>query len=167
MTSICYYTRSITAAKSTKRNQDHRERMDSIQYLAGRKYLSVSFRPAPWWVETAAGLRKTEQEGGGTGAQRTIEGWTRLFYRRNINIQRPKLNYLYVIHPTSESSMWISKRLRFDEIFASTVSDWPLEQRFKKSNFDQLWSLILIFFWCYNVAMIQALCWNRNMVRPK
>jgi hypothetical protein len=29
----------------------------------------------------------------------------------------------------------MSKRLRFDEIFASAVSDRPSEQRFKKSNF--------------------------------
>jgi len=30
------------------------------------------------------------------------------------------------------------KRLRFDEIFAATVSDRPSEQRFKKSTFGQL-----------------------------
>jgi hypothetical protein len=57
------------------------------------------------------------------------------FYRRNLNIQRPKINYLYVIHPTSQSSTWIGKRSRFDDIFASAVSDWPSEQRFEKSNF--------------------------------
>jgi hypothetical protein len=37
--------------------------------------------------------------------------------------------------------MWIVKRSRFDEIFASAVSDRPSEQRFKKSNFGQLRSL--------------------------
>jgi hypothetical protein len=55
--------------------------------------------------------------------------------------QRLKLNYQSVIHPTSESSMWIVKRSRFDEIFAFAVSDRPSEQRFKKSNFGQLRSL--------------------------
>jgi hypothetical protein len=42
--------------------------------------------------------------------------------------------------------------LRFDEIFASAVSDRPSQQRFKKSNFSQLRSLFLSnlnFFGCY------------------
>jgi hypothetical protein len=81
-----------------------------------------------------------------------IQGWTRLFYRRNLNIQRLKLNYSYVIHPTSESSMWISKQLRFDEIIAFTVSDRPSEQWFKKLNFSQLQSLffLIFIFLCYS-----------------
>jgi hypothetical protein len=33
--------------------------------------------------------------------------------------------------------------MRFDEIFASAVSDRPSEQQFKKSNFGQLHSLFL------------------------
>jgi hypothetical protein len=82
-------------------------------------------------------------------SEKTIEGWTWLFYRRNLNIQQPKLNYSYVIHPTFESSMWISKWLHFDEIFAFAVSDRPSEQRFKKSNFCQLRSLFFnIYIFC-------------------
>jgi hypothetical protein len=60
-----------------------------------------------------------------------------------------KLNYRSVIHPTFESSMWIVKRSRFDEIFASTVSDRPSEQRFKKSNFWSTTEPLSNFFWCY------------------
>jgi hypothetical protein len=76
-------------------------------------------------TEAAQGKRKG-REGAGHGG---------CLYRRNLNLQRPRFNYSHVIHPTSESSMWISKRMRFNEIFASTVSDRPSEQRFKKSNF--------------------------------
>jgi hypothetical protein len=76
-------------------------------------------------TEAAQGKRKG-REGAGHG------GW---LYRRNINIQCPRFNYSHVIHSTSESSMWISKRSRFNEIFTSAVSDRPSEQRFKKSNF--------------------------------
>jgi hypothetical protein len=44
-----------------------------------------------------------------------------------------------VIHSTSESTLWISKGMHFDEIFASTVSICLSEQWLKKSNFGQLW----------------------------
>jgi hypothetical protein len=38
--------------------------------------------------------------------ERIVMGWvTVVVYRRTLNIQRPKLNYSHVIHPTSESSM--------------------------------------------------------------
>jgi hypothetical protein len=66
------------------------------------------------------------------------------FGGEKLNIQRPKLNYSYLIHLTSESSMWISKWMCFDEIFASAVSVHPSEQWFKKSNFGQLQSPFLI-----------------------
>jgi hypothetical protein len=73
MQSICYYPRSITAAESTKRNQDHRERMDWIQYLAGRKCLSPPLLTQPLdelrqqqvqggQDRREAALRKTDQE---------------------------------------------------------------------------------------------------------
>jgi hypothetical protein len=87
----------------------------------------------------------------------TGEGW--LIYREKLNIWRQKINYSYVIHPTSKSSMWIVKRSRFNEIFASAVSDQQSEQRFKKSNF---WStpeplsniffcvtFVKVYIWCY------------------
>jgi hypothetical protein len=110
---------------------------------------------------TSSVLYDGEEKGQRTGGRRSDGtrkrwGWTwYMFYRRNLNIQRPKVNYSYVVHPTSESSMWISKWLRFDEIFASAVSDRPSEQRFKKSNLCQLRSLFLIFVLCY-------MCKQRN-----
>jgi hypothetical protein len=81
--------------------------------------------------------RKNNDEGGDAQEKERIGRGrvTVTVYRRNLNIQRSKLNYSHVIHPTSESSMWISKWLCFDEIFTSAVSDRPSEQRFKKSNF--------------------------------
>jgi hypothetical protein len=64
-----------------------------------------------------------------------------------------KLNYRSVIHPTSESSIWIVKRSRFDDIFASAVSDRLSEQRFEKSN---VWSspepLSIYFFFVLRLA---------------
>jgi hypothetical protein len=42
-----------------------------------------------------------------------------------------------MIYSTSESSMWISKQIHFNEIFASAVSVRASEQRFKKLNFSQ------------------------------
>jgi hypothetical protein len=56
-------------------------------------------------VEEAA--RRAKERGDALEAGQ--RDWERLdmvpVYRRNLNIQRPKLNYSYVIHPTSESSM--------------------------------------------------------------
>jgi hypothetical protein len=76
---------------------------------------------------------KRRGQGGGPPGDRTVNGGC--FYRRNRNIRWPNINYSYVIHLTSDSSMWIIKWSRFDEIFTSAVSDRPSEQRFKKSNF--------------------------------
>jgi hypothetical protein len=93
--------------------------------------------------------RKNNEEGGDAREKERIgRGWvTVTIYRRNLNIQRPKLNYSHVIHPISESSMWISKQLCFNEIFASAVSDQPSEQRFKKSNFRYNQSLLVWTKW--------------------
>jgi hypothetical protein len=44
-------------------------------------------------------------EGDGAGENDQGLGYSWFFYRRNLNIRRPKINYSYVIHPTSESSM--------------------------------------------------------------
>jgi hypothetical protein len=60
---------------------------------------------------TSSVLYNGEAKGQRTGGRRSDGagkrwGWTRyMFYRRNQNIQWPKVNYSYVIHPTSESSM--------------------------------------------------------------
>jgi hypothetical protein len=89
---------------------------------------------------------------GGAGKKKGTEGagHSGCLYRRNLNIQRPRFNYSHVIHPTSESSMWISKRPRFDEIFASAVSDQPSEQWFKKTNFWSTPEPLSVFFWRYS-----------------
>jgi hypothetical protein len=51
--------------------------------------------------------KKNNEEGGGAQEKERIgRGWVTVnVYRRNLNIQRPKLNYSHVIHPTSKSSM--------------------------------------------------------------
>jgi hypothetical protein len=59
-------------------------------------------------------LRQGREGEGGTGEQRRCREKERIggedsndtgFKGENLNIQRPKLNYSYLIHPTSESSM--------------------------------------------------------------
>jgi hypothetical protein len=101
-------------------------------YLDPRILISIFLlagRLAPWkagGVEKVAALQEK-------GSWRLGHGGC--FCRRNLNIRRPKINYSYMIHLISESSMWIVKWSRFDEIFTSAVSDRPSEQRFKKSNF--------------------------------
>jgi hypothetical protein len=87
-------------------------------------------------TEAAQGKRKG-REGAGHG------GW---LYRRNLNIQWSRFNYSHVIHSTSESSMWISKRR------VSTRSSHPRSPIDHRSNgsksqiFVQLRSFFLIFF---------------------
>jgi hypothetical protein len=55
-----------------------------------------------------------------------------------------------------ESSMWVSKHMCFNEIFASAISDRPSKQRLKKSNFGQLQSLFLIFFVTLRILEIEC-----------
>jgi hypothetical protein len=97
---------------------------------------------------TSRGGARERAEAAGNKNDRRKELVTAV-YRENLNIGRPKFNYSHVIHLTSESIMWIVKRSRFDEIFASAVSDRPSEQRFKKSNFWSTPETLSIFFWCY------------------
>jgi hypothetical protein len=79
--------------------------------------------------ETVAALRgkDREQEGIDTSHKQVTE-----------SNQWLKINDWPLIHLTSESRVWVVKQLHFDDIFASVVSDQPLEQRIKKSIFSQL-----------------------------
>jgi hypothetical protein len=43
--------------------------------------------------------------------------------------------------------------MRLDEIFASVVSVHPSEQRFKKSNFGQLWRLFVIKLFFFVITL--------------
>jgi hypothetical protein len=105
------------------------------------------------------GAQGSRARGGGTQGQRT--GEQRLIYRWNLNIQRPKFNYSHMIHPTSESSMWISKRSRFIEIFVSAVSDRLSEKWFKKTNFqstpEPLSNIFFVLHWHHGCE-----CWPSN-----
>jgi hypothetical protein len=111
------------------------------------------FLPA-WPPCSLKDRRRGEGGGAGENDQGLGHGW--LFYRRNLNIRWPKINYSYVIHPTSESSTWIVKRSRFNETFTSAVSDRPSEQRFKKSKFQST-PEPLSFFWCYKLCWIYSI----------
>jgi hypothetical protein len=123
-------------------NSNHESRMQTRN-----TWISDGLTSPPCWTAVVGGERGRQHQGRTEAARRDKwlgEGW--LIYRENLNIRRPKINYLYVIHLTSESSMWIVKWSRFDEIFASAVSDRPSEQRFKKSNFQSIPEPLSIFF---------------------
>jgi hypothetical protein len=128
-TSICYCSKLLHGRKNSCRMETTR-----------RREKDSCLTCTPCWVAVAGEGRGRQHGGksrGGAGKRRIGKAGSRwLFYRENLNIRRSKINYSYVIHPTSESSMWIVKWSRFDEIFTSAVSDRPSEQRFKKSNFQ-------------------------------
>jgi hypothetical protein len=119
----------------------------------------------------AAGEGRAEpaqgMSGGGRKKNDRRKELSRLFLEKPKCNQGLKLNYRSVIHPTSESSMWIVKWSHFDEIFASAVSDRPSKQRFKKSNFSQLRNLFLYysFFSFFGVTINQSvgLCNGKRM----
>jgi hypothetical protein len=151
--SICYrpdWTRIGLLLRRTKlilitrQNAEEEEQISLFQYLI-EVPISCPSSLVCWRRERR---KNNKERGDAQEKERIRRGWvTMTVYRRNLNIQRSKLNYSHVIHPTSESSMWISKRLRFDEIFTSVISDWPSEQRFKKSTFrSTLEPLCNIFF---------------------
>jgi hypothetical protein len=92
-------------------------------------------------VEAAQGVSK-----GGKKKNDWRKELARLFIEKPNCNQGLKLNYRSVIHPTFESSMWIVKWSRFNEIFVSAVSDQPSEQWFKKSKFWSTLEPLSIFF---------------------
>jgi hypothetical protein len=150
MKSICYYpdwTRETgLQLRPNEINSNRKSRMQTRN-----KWISDGLTSSPCWAAAAGGGGRGRRHQGRTEAAHRDkwpgEGW--LIYREKLNLRWSKINYSYVIYPTSESSMWIVKRSHFDEIFTSAVSDRPSEQRFKKSNFRSTLEP-LSFFWRYS-----------------
>ena len=79
--------------------------------------------------------KKKRRRWTGVGPRRCREKYEK---KNLMCIQRPRFIGSPPIHPLSELDMWVVKRIRFDEPYASTVSDRSYAQHFKKSTFDQL-----------------------------
>jgi len=73
--------------------------------------------------------------------RRTNRVTVRLGFSKLLHIWWSQLIGLPSTHPLTKHGMWVVKRIHFDELYTTTISDRSYDQQFKKSTFGQLSNL--------------------------